>query len=147
MRYYLIDVFLFPPLSLFLEQRSDQAGPTSLINVSATQLKSVLPLVDLLLLRSTHVIGQDGPNQEEWRCQERPPAGNKEKRDASYQQQHCSSNRNKHGQHRAYQRDQDHDQAPKEVGAVIRYTSNSPQNVEGGVQEVDGKGNDNANEA
>jgi hypothetical protein len=33
------------------------------------------------------------------------------------------------------------------VGAVIRYTSNSPQNVEGGVQEVDGKGNDKANEA
>lgn len=49
-------------------------------------LQSMLVLEGLLLPCSTRVISQCGSNKEEWRCQQRPPAGNEEKRNAGYQQ-------------------------------------------------------------
>src|SRR5260221_6797797 len=50
--------------------------------------QTTLVLTDHPLLHSAVFVGQDGRNQQEGGSQERPPARNKEKRDARHRQQH-----------------------------------------------------------
>ncbi len=76
---------------------------------------TTLVLTGCLWVRSVVLEGQDGPNQQEGGSKERPPARNKEKRDACYRQQHRSHDRSEGCQHRADKPDQDDKQTVKKV--------------------------------
>ena len=74
---------------------------------------STLVLTGHLLLRSAVFVGQDSRNQQKGGSQERPPARNKEKRDARHRQQHRSHDGNEQCQQRADKPDQDDKQTEK----------------------------------
>ncbi len=59
--------------------------------------------------------GQDGPYQQEGGSKERPPACNKEKRDACHRQQHRSHDGSERCHHRTDQADHDDKHPEKEV--------------------------------
>ena len=80
--------------------------------------KTTLALTDRRLARSSVFVGQDGRDQQEGGSQQRPPARNKEKRDARHRQQHRSHDGSEQCQHRADKPDQDDKQAEKEVRRV-----------------------------
>jgi len=109
--------------------------------------QTTLVLTGHPLLRPAVFVGQDGRNQQEGGSQERPPARNKEKRDARHRQQHRPHDGSEQYHQRADKPDQDDKQTEKEVRLVIRDPGDSAQDVEGGIQHVDQKGNDCPKEA
>jgi hypothetical protein len=95
---------LFPCFSIRLRCRCQ---------AHSTQPRSLL--TGRLWVRSVVLEGQDGPNQQERGSKERPPARNKEKRDARHRQQHRSHDGSEHCHYRADKPDQDDKQTEKEV--------------------------------
>src|SRR5260221_4537515 len=98
------------------------------------------------LLPSAVSVGQGSRNQQEGRSQERPQPNNKEKRDPRHQQQHPSNNGSEQYRKRADKPDQDDKRTEKEVRLVSCDPGDPGQDVEGGVQDVDKKGNDRPKE-
>ncbi len=91
--------------------------------------KTTLVLTGCLWVRSTVLEGQDGPNQQEGGSKERPPARNKEERDARHRQQHRPHDGSEQRHHRADKADQDHKQTEKEVRRVSCDPGDSAQDV------------------